>query len=73
MRTNQTLEFSRKMAKKYDFETPRAHMTIHEAFDVLKNYVRYLYIYYIYLSPYLSIYLSRSLCIYLNYSVFINI
>jgi inositol oxygenase len=39
MRQNQTLDFVKKMLKKYSFETPRAYMTIEEAMDKLKNYV----------------------------------
>jgi inositol oxygenase len=39
MRTNQTMDFVQKMEKKYNFEQPRARMTIREAFAVLENYV----------------------------------
>ena len=40
MRKNQTVEFATKMANKYNFEKPRAVMTIQQAFDKLRNYVR---------------------------------
>jgi len=39
MRTNQTLAFVDKMYGKYQFEKPRAVMTIQEALKVLENYV----------------------------------
>lgn len=39
MRTNQTLSFVEMMLEKYDFEHPRATMSILEAFKVLENYV----------------------------------
>lgn len=39
MRQNQTVEFARKMQKKYSFDTPRCYMTIEEAMDKLKDYV----------------------------------
>lgn len=39
MRTNQTLDFVKRMHEKYSFETPRAMMTIREAFTALETYV----------------------------------
>lgn len=36
---NQTVDFVERMHKKYTFETPRATMTIREAFTVLETYV----------------------------------
>jgi len=39
MRTNQSLSFVNKMLKKYDFDQPRATMSILEAFKVLEDYV----------------------------------
>eukprot|EP01031_Cornospumella_fuschlensis_P045365 gene45365-55505_t len=39
MRTNQTMAFAEKMAKKYSFEQPRAYMTVKEAFEKLETYV----------------------------------
>jgi inositol oxygenase len=39
MRSNQTLQFYEKMMKKYSFVTPRAHLSIPEAFVALEGYV----------------------------------
>jgi len=39
MRTNQTVDFVKKMNVKYTFDKPRAVMTIREAFKVLETYV----------------------------------
>lgn len=39
MRTRQTLAFSRRMAAKYSFDTPRAMMTVREVFTALEDYV----------------------------------
>ncbi len=39
MRTNQTVEFVERMHRKYNFENPRALMTIREAYDKLETYV----------------------------------
>mmetsp|Transcript_20120 Transcript_20120/g.21865 ORF Transcript_20120/g.21865 Transcript_20120/m.21865 type:complete len:94 (-) Transcript_20120:1227-1508(-) len=39
MRQNQTVEFVRKMNKKYSFETPRAILTIEEVMKKLEGYV----------------------------------
>lgn len=39
MRTNQTVEFVKKMHQKYSFDVPRARMTVKEGFLKLGNYV----------------------------------
>ncbi len=39
MRSNQSVEFVKKMNEKYNFDKPRCIMTIREAFKVLENYV----------------------------------
>ena len=39
MRTNQTLEFSLRMTAKYQFDNPRALMTVQEVFTALEGYV----------------------------------
>ncbi|CAM9162076.1 unnamed protein product, partial [Ectocarpus fasciculatus] len=39
MRTNQTLEFSQRMTAKYQFDNPRALMTVQEVFTALEGYV----------------------------------
>jgi inositol oxygenase len=39
MRLNQNVDFVDKMLQKYSFETPRARMTVREAFEHLQNYV----------------------------------
>lgn len=39
MRTHQTLEFVERLNAKYSFQTPRAVMTIREAFAALEGYV----------------------------------
>jgi inositol oxygenase len=39
MREKQTVEFVRRMHEKYNFQQPRAHMTVREAFDKLETFV----------------------------------
>jgi inositol oxygenase len=39
MRTNQSLDFVRRMNDKYSFDRPRAKMSIREAFKSLETYV----------------------------------
>ena len=39
MRTNQTVEFVKKMNEKYNLDKPRTTMTIRDAFKVLETYV----------------------------------
>jgi inositol oxygenase len=39
MRTNQTVEFVKRMNKKYSFKEPRARMTVREAMKTLESYV----------------------------------